>query len=60
MVGDAVSKDATEQNFIQREEAMFSRHLDPKDKNATQHEFFKADEAVRGDITSNDRSVAAT
>jgi len=29
-------------------------------KNATDEEFFKHDEAIRGDITSQDKSVAAT
>ena len=59
-MGDGVSKDATEMNFVQRDEALFSHDLNPKSKNATQNEFFKQEEAMRGDITSNDKSVAAT
>ena len=40
-VGDGVSKDATEMNFVQRDEALFSHDLNPNSKHATQNEFFK-------------------
>jgi hypothetical protein len=39
---------------------MYSQDKSMKDRNMTASEFFKHDEAVRGDITSQDKSVAAT
>jgi len=57
---DNKSRIATEQRFIARDEAAYSRDLDMANKNATASEFFKHEEAFRGDITSGDRSVAAT
>lgn len=39
---------------------MYSQDKSLAGKNATASEFFKHDEAVRGDITSQDKSVAAT
>lgn len=53
-------REGTEQQFFNREDAMYSQDKSMADKNATTSEFFKHDEAVRGDITSGDRSVAAT
>ena len=51
----------TEHQFFQRENAHFDKDVSAAGpKNATTEEFFKADEAMRGDITSQDRSVAAT
>ena len=53
-------REGTEHQFFQREEAMYSQDKSMQNKNATQSEFFKHDEAIRGDVTSGDRSVAAT
>ena len=53
-------REGTEHQFFQREEAMYSQDQSMQNKNATQSEFFKHDEAIRGDVTSGDRSVAAT
>ena len=53
-------REGTEHQFFQREEAMYSQDKSMAGKNATTSEFFKHDEAVRGDITSNDKSVAGT
>ena len=59
-VNDVRVREGTEHQFFQREEAMYSQDKSMAGKNATTSEFFKADEAVRGDITSGDRSIAAT
>ena len=59
-LGDDKVREGTEQQFFQREDAMYSQDKSLANKNATQSEFFKHDEAVRGEITSQDRSVAAT
>ena len=59
-VNDDREREGTEHQFFQREEAMYSQDKSMANKNATTSEFFKHDEAVRGDITSGDRSVAAT
>ena len=53
-------REGTEHQFFQREDAMYSQDKSLACKNATTSEFFKHDEAVRGDITSNDKSVAGT
>lgn len=53
-------REGTEQNFFQREGALYSRQKSGVSKNATEANFFKHDEAVRGDISSNDRSVHQT
>jgi len=53
-------REGTEHQFFQREDALFSQDKSMKDRNMTDSEFFKHDEAVRGDITSQDKSVAAT
>lgn len=39
---------------------MYSQDKSMAGKNATAEEFFKHEEAMRGDITSNDKSVAGT
>lgn len=57
---DEKIREGTEQQFFQREDAMYSQDKSMANKNATDQEFFKHDEAIRGDITSNDRSIAAT
>ena len=59
-VGDDRQRDGTEHQYFNREDAMYSQDKSMANKNATASEFFKHDEAVRGDITSGDRSVAAT
>ena len=59
-VNDDRVREGTEHQFFQREEAMYSQDKSMAGKNATTSELFKADEAVRGDITSGDRSIAAT
>jgi hypothetical protein len=53
-------RDGTEQQFFNREEAMFAREKSMNSKNMTATEFFKQDEAVRGNIDSRDKSFAAT
>lgn len=49
---DNISRTGTEQQYFNREEAMFAQDKSVKGKNKTDTEFFKQDEAVRGDINS--------
>ena len=53
-------RQATAQEFYQREPAAFAGLSNDASAVGTQQEFFKQDEAFRGDITSNDKSLGAT
>ena len=48
----------SQEDFFQPENALYSRDEGPSSKNATETQFFKHEEAVRGDISSQDRSLA--
>jgi len=58
-INDYRSRDATEQNFLHREEALFADDVpgDLDNRNQTQI-FFKNDEGVRGDVSEMDRAAA--
>ena len=45
---------------MDRESALYSQGAGPSDKNATETQFFKHEEAIRGDASSQDRSIAGT
>ena len=51
-VGDNHEREGTEHQFFQREDAMYSQDKSMAGHNATAQEFFKNDEAIRGDIVS--------
>jgi len=48
------------EQFMDRESALYSQGAGPSDKNATETQFFKHEEAIRGDASSQDRSIAGT
>ena len=55
------SKSGSQEEFFNREKALYSQGgEDHPDKNATETRFFKHDEAIRGDATSQDRSMNGT
>lgn len=57
---DEKSRNATEEQYLARDEAAQSYDMGLENKDGSASEFFKHEEAFRGDITSGDRSVAAT
>ena len=59
-LNDSISRTGTEQQYFNREEAIFAQDKSVKGKNRTDTEFFKQDEAIRGDVYSQDKSLAAT
>ena len=50
----------SEQAYFEKEDALYAQDRSVGGKDATGQEFFAHDEAVRGDVSSQDRSVAAT
>lgn len=50
----------SQQEFFQNEDGRYSQAKTDINKTGYNEEFFKQNEAVRGDVTSNDRSVSGT
>ena len=50
--------DGTQIDFFQNEEAKYSQDISAQGKTGYDQEFFKNDEAVRADISSQDKSAA--